>query len=67
MLFSFFFFVFTKTTSRNPGVPPAGSELLLPAGLWINFLMLPFQNTHRVPGGDRAERVRAATERQGGQ
>lgn len=38
---------------------PPVQELLLPTGLWIHFLMLPFQNKHS------SVRMRAETERDG--
>lgn len=41
-------------------------ELLLPTGLWINFLMLPFQNKHSVLNRGSRVRMRAETERDGG-
>lgn len=46
-----FFLFFFHNNVWEAAAPPAETELLLPAGLWINFLMLPFQNIHSVPGG----------------
>lgn len=42
---------FFKNNGWEAPASPTETELLLPAGLWINFLMLPFQNIHDVPGG----------------
>lgn len=61
------FFLFSHNNVWEAAASPAETELLLPAGLWINFLMLPFQNIHSVPGGGWAVRVRAGTECRGGQ
>lgn len=64
----FFFLKIFKIMRHGWEVPasPTVTELLLPAGLRINFLMLPFQNIHSGPSGGWAVRMRAETESDGG-
>lgn len=45
---------------------PTVKELLLPLGLWINFLMLPFQNIHSGLSGGSTVRMRAETKSERG-
>lgn len=69
----FFFLFFSKfyvykimCHGREVSASPTVKELLLPTGLWINFLMLPFQNIHSGLRGGSTVRMRAETESDGG-
>lgn len=66
----FSFFLFKLDVWNNirgwKGSPSPVKELLLPTGLWINFLMLPFQNKHSVLNWGSRVCMRAETESDGG-